>query len=49
MVENSDFTDFILPSADKMATTVADSINYHFDTAQGRSSLHALYSSLAAA
>jgi hypothetical protein len=28
MVELSDFTDFILPLADEMATVVTDSLNY---------------------
>jgi hypothetical protein len=35
MVELSDFTDFVLPLADHMATTVTDSINYHIDTVRG--------------
>jgi hypothetical protein len=35
MVEKSDFTDFILPPADKMATAITDPINYHLDTARG--------------
>jgi hypothetical protein len=42
MVDMSDLPNFILPPADKMATAVTDSINYHLDTARGQSSLHAL-------
>jgi hypothetical protein len=49
MVEKSDFTNSLLPPADKMATAVIDNINYHIDTARGRNSLHALYPSLTAA
>jgi hypothetical protein len=49
MVENFDFIDCTLPPADKMATPVNDSMNYHLDTARGRTSFHTLYSSLTAA
>jgi hypothetical protein len=48
MVELSKFTDFVLPPADHMATTVTDSLNYHLDTTKGRTELHALHSSLTA-
>jgi hypothetical protein len=49
MVDLSDLTDFVLPLADQMATTVTDSINYHIDTVRGISCLHALHSTLIAA
>jgi hypothetical protein len=49
MVEHSDLSDYILPPADKMATAVIDSNNCHLDTARGRTCLHNLSSSLAAA
>jgi hypothetical protein len=48
MVEPSKFTDFILPRADHMATTVTDSLNYNFNTAKGKTGLHDPYSSLTA-
>jgi hypothetical protein len=31
MVEKSDFSDYIIPPADPMATAVIDYINYHRD------------------
>jgi hypothetical protein len=46
MVELSYFTEFILPPADEMATTVTDSLNYRLDTAIGKTGLHALHSTL---
>jgi hypothetical protein len=49
MVETSDFTDFILPPADKMANEITNSINYNIDNVRGRTTLHALYSSLTTA
>jgi hypothetical protein len=48
MVEKSDFTNSILPPADKMAVAVTDSLNYHLDTARGKTTLQALLSSLTA-
>jgi hypothetical protein len=47
MVETSDFTNFILPSDDKMAVAVTDSLN--LGTARGKTSLPALLSALTAA
>jgi hypothetical protein len=49
MMETIEPTNFILPSADKMTSTVTDSINRHLDIARGRASLHTLYSSLSTA
>jgi hypothetical protein len=49
MVELYEYTDFVLPPADQMTTTVTDSLNYHLDTTKGRIGLHALHSSLTAA
>jgi hypothetical protein len=48
MVELANFTDFILPPADQMATTVTDWLSYHLNTTKGRTGLHALHSSLTA-
>jgi hypothetical protein len=48
MVEKSDFTNFSLPPADKMAAVI-DSLNYHLDTTRGKTALQALLSSLTAA
>jgi hypothetical protein len=43
MVEKTDFSDYILPPADKMATAAIDCINYHRDTAQGQTYTHTLH------
>jgi hypothetical protein len=47
-IETSGFTNFILPPAE-MVVAVTDSLNYHFDTARGTATLHALLSSLTTA
>jgi hypothetical protein len=39
IVEKSDFANFILPSADNMAVVVTDSMDYHLDTARGKTTL----------
>jgi hypothetical protein len=49
MVKKSDFTNSILPLAYKMPVAVNDPLNYHFDTARGKTTLQALLSSLTAA
>jgi hypothetical protein len=49
MVKLSNFTYVILPLADHMATSVNDSLNYHLNTANGRTGLHDLHSTLDAA
>jgi hypothetical protein len=46
MAEKFAFTNFILLMAYKMAVAVTDSLNYHLDTARGRTTLQALFSSL---
>jgi hypothetical protein len=46
MVENSDIANFILLSADNMAVAIKDSLNYHFDTARGKTTLQGLLCTL---
>jgi hypothetical protein len=49
MVGKSDFTNFILPPAHKIAVAVTDSLNYHLDNARGKTTLQALLPPLATA
>jgi hypothetical protein len=48
LIETSRFTNFIVPPADNMVVAVTDSLNYHLDTARGKTTLHALLSSFTA-
>jgi hypothetical protein len=44
IVEVSNFAYLVLPPANKISTAVTDSLNYHTNTAKGRTRLHDLYS-----
>jgi hypothetical protein len=49
MLETFGFTDFILPTAEKMAVAVTYLLSYHLATARGQASPHNLMSFLTAA